>query len=36
MRILLINPNTSAHVTDLVADHVGRQLGGRHDRRRGR
>lgn len=33
MRILLINPNTSAHVTDLVADHVRRQLGGRAELR---
>ncbi|MGX9984154.1 aspartate/glutamate racemase family protein [Methylobacterium fujisawaense] len=27
MRVLLINPNTSAHVTDLVAAHVRAQLG---------
>jgi allantoin racemase len=29
MRILLINPNTSPHVTDLVAGHVRAQLDGR-------
>lgn len=33
MRILLINPNTSAHVTDLVAGHVRTQLGGRAELR---
>lgn len=33
MRILLINPNTSQAVTDLVADHVRRQIDGRADLR---
>jgi CheY-like chemotaxis protein len=33
MRILLINPNTSAHVTDLVARHVRTQLDGRAELR---
>jgi allantoin racemase len=33
MRILLINPNTSAAVTDLVAGHVRAQLGGRAELR---
>ena len=33
MRILLINPNTSAHVTDLVAGHVRTQLDGRAELR---
>lgn len=33
MRILLINPNTSATVTDLVAGHVRAQLGDRADLR---
>jgi len=33
MRILLINPNTSAHVTDLVAGSVQAQLGGRAELR---
>lgn len=33
MRILLINPNTSAQVTDLVAGHVRGQLGGRAELR---
>jgi Asp/Glu/hydantoin racemase len=33
MRILLINPNTSAHVTDLVAGHVRTQLNGRAELR---
>lgn len=33
MRILLINPNTSAHVTDLVAGHVRGQLDGRAELR---
>ncbi|RYY06490.1 MAG: Asp/Glu racemase, partial [Alphaproteobacteria bacterium] len=33
MRILLINPNTSQAVTDLVADHVRRQIGDRADLR---
>lgn len=33
MRILLINPNTSTHVTDLVAGHVRTQLNGRAELR---
>ncbi|GJE48065.1 Hydantoin racemase [Methylobacterium tardum] len=33
MRILLINPNTSAHVTDLVARHVRTQFDGRAELR---